>query len=217
MLYLIGSIILTSYLTLSFKVLERLKIPPLQAIVFNYWTCVATGCTVSGSVPFTAELFDAPWLPWAGLMGLCFVTLFNVIGYSAQKIGVAVTSVANKLSLVIPFLFSLHFYDEESTGIKVAGVVLALAAVVLTCFPRKGTADETKLDDLEKHRPAHSLLWLLPAILFFGSGLLDTLVKYVEQRFLDEGNNNAYLISAFGSAATLGLLLLLGLVVTGRQ
>src|SRR5207253_3210700 len=136
LLYLIGSIILSSYLTLSFKVLDRLGISSFQGIVFNYWTCVITGSIVNGYFPLSSmESLKISWLPWAVLMGCTFILLFNIIAFTASNIGVAVASVANKLSLVIPFLFSILLYAETASVWQISGIVLGLAAVVLTCYP----------------------------------------------------------------------------------
>ena len=209
MLYLIGSIVLTSYLTLSFKAVERFNIPVLQAIVFNYVFCVVTGSVVNGSFPISNATPAQPWFPWAMLMGGIFFSLFNVIGFTTQKIGVAVASVANKLSLVIPFVASIYLYDEPSTVLKVAGIVLALVSVFLTCLPSHGeTASHKHL--------SRTLLIALPLIIFVGSGALDTMIKYVEQAFINETNNNEYLITSFASAATFGLLTLAFLVISSR-
>ena len=141
MILLILSIILTSYLTLSFKVLGQLKIPALQAIVINYFTCVITGSLVNGSFPVSALLIGQPWFRWAIGMGIVFVMLFNIIAFTAQRIGVAVASVANKLSLVIPFIFALYLYDEKLTVLKMAGIIMALLAVLFTCWPHKDIRD----------------------------------------------------------------------------
>jgi drug/metabolite transporter (DMT)-like permease len=211
LIYLLGSIILTSYLTLSFKVIEKLGIPLFQAIVFNYLTCVLTGSVVNGSFPINQSAVQQPWFMWAGIMGCMFISIFNIVGFTTQKSGVAVASVANKLSLVIPFVFSLYLYNEEATGLKITGIIIALAAVVLTCLP-----------DKKGESPAHKhlspfLMILLPSVLFLGSGLLDALVKYVQQTYLNESNNNAYLITSFATATTIGLLLLLIFVLTGKQ
>jgi drug/metabolite transporter (DMT)-like permease len=207
MLFLIGSIILTSYLTLSFKVVERLHISVFQTIVFNYVGCVVTGSVFSGYFPITATTFSQPWFKWALLMGCSFIIIFNIVGFTTQKIGVAVASVANKLSMVIPFLFSVWLYNEKATALKLLGIVLALVAVCLTM----------KQEPAKQNKIISRWLLFLPVILFISSGLLDTMIKYVEQRFLNESNNNEYLITAFASAATIGLTLLGILVMTGKQ
>jgi drug/metabolite transporter (DMT)-like permease len=210
LIYLLGSIILTSYLTLSFKVVERFNIPVFQAIVFNYLTCVVTGSVVNGAFPLSGESVQQPWFKWALAMGSLFICLFNVIGYTTQKLGVTVASVANRLSLVIPFAFSIYLYNEQPTWLKIVGVLLALVAVVFTCIP-------AKKDPASTQKPLGLLPVILPTILFLGSGSLDTLVKYVEQTFLNESNNNAYLIASFGTAGSLGLIALIVAVVTGKQ
>lgn len=209
MLYLIGSIVLTSYLTLSFKAVERFNIPVLQAIVFNYVFCVVTGSVVNGSFPIGSSTVDQPWFPWALLMGGIFFSLFIVIGFTTQKIGVAVASVANKLSLVIPFVASIYLYNEPSTALKVAGIVIALLSVFLTCLPSQGeTASHKHL--------SRTMLIALPLIIFVGSGALDTMIKYVEQGFINASNSNEYLITSFASAATVGLLTLAVLLLSGK-
>ena len=207
MLFLIGSIILTSYLTLSFKVVERLQISVFQTIVFNYVGCVVTGSVFSGYFPISVSTFSQPWFKWALLMGCSFIIIFNIVGFTTQKIGVAVASVANKLSMVIPFLFSVWLYNEKATTLKLLGIVLALVAVYLTM----------KQEPAKQNKIISRWLLFLPVILFISSGLLDTMIKYVEQRFLNESNNNEYLITAFASAATIGLTLLTLLVMTGKQ
>lgn len=207
MLFLIGSIVLTSYLTLSFKVLARKNIPAFQAIVFNYCTCVITGSVFNGHFPINSQALQLPWFPWALLMGCLFIGLFNIIAATTQNLGVSVASVANKLSLVIPFAFSLYLYNEKLTGFKIAGILLALLAVYLTVRP-SGEKQATRVNEK---------LFFLPVILFAGSGLLDTLVKYTEQRFLDGSNNNDFLVTAFAGAACIGLLILLIGIFSGTQ
>lgn len=201
MINLFGSILFTSYLLLSFKVIERFQLNTFHVIVFNYIACVVTGSVVNGSFPVTTENIQSPWFKWALLMGTLFISLFTIIGYTAQKVSVAVASVANKLSMVIPFLFSIFLYQEEAGGLKIAGVVLALVAVYCTMLPSgKGNNGLVKKD---------KWLVILPVVLFIGSGLLDTLVKYVEQKYLNESNSDDYLVSGFFTAAGVGLVILL--------
>lgn len=198
MLYLIGSIVFSSWLTLSFKVIEKFGINNLQAIVFNYFTCVVTGSIINGHFPIDKIRFSEPSFPWALGMGTIFVLLFNIVAATAQRLGVAVASVAYKLSLVIPFIFSIYLYDEVNTILKTTGIVLALLAVILTCYKpaNHGSGQHS------------GLLLLLPVVLFLGSGFLDTMIKYVEQTFLNTENNNDYLVTAFLMAAVVGSVLL---------
>lgn len=202
MILVLFSIVLSSYLMLAFKALERLKISSFQAIVFNYLTCVVVGSWVNGQYPLTSITSGAPWLPWSLLMGTMFVSLFNLIALVTRKMGVAIASVSNKLSLVIPFLFALFVYGDKPVWLNYVGLILALMAVVFTCWPHQ------KIEGSSLPVMKGALLFL-PAILFIGSGLLDTLISYTEHHFLDASNKDAYLILTFNVAGIFGALMLM--------
>jgi drug/metabolite transporter (DMT)-like permease len=209
LIYLIGSIILTSYLVLSFKVVERLRLNSFQVIVFNYITCVITGSLFNGRFPVNGAVMNESWFMWAAVMGSLFISLFTLVAATAQHVNVAVASVAYKLSLVIPFIFSIYLYNEPATLLKIIGIVVALLAVLLTCWPSASTE--------KKNNSKRYLLFVLPVTLFFGSGLLDTMIKYVEQAFLNDNNKNDYLVTAFASAAVIGIVLLIAQLILGKQ
>ena len=195
MFYLIAVILLNAVIFSLFKLFPRYKIDSLQAIVANYFVCVITGCIFIGYFPFTAGNFHTVWFPWALLMGGAFISIFNLIAYSTKIDGITTTTIANKLSLVIPVLFSIMLYHEPAGIWKIAGVLLALPAVYLTTRVK---GDNNKVQNL---------FW--PIILFVTSGLLDTLVKYVQFRFLHAADVQAvYTIYCFAVAATLGTLLM---------
>lgn len=202
MIYLLGSIILTSYLLLSFKVCGKLNIPVFPAIVFNYITCVVTGSFVNGSFPIQVESLATPWFRWAMIMGLLFITSFNLIGITAQKLGVAVASVANKLSLIIPVILTIVLYNEQVVGWEIVGISLALIAVIFTCYPQKNESSNINpVPFLQKI--------VLPLLVFIGSGFLDALINHVQQTYVAKETNNAFLISGFFSAASIGVIVLL--------
>lgn len=212
MIFLIGSIILSSYLTIAFKLCDRFGIDKFQAIVFNYMACALTGCVVSGSIPSFSESVSSPWFVWALLMGAAFIIIFNLIALTVQKAGLAVASVASKLSLIIPFVFSIFFYNDHAIPMKIVGVVLALVAVVLTLYPHATPVDQ----GTNKKSSFNLQVVVLPFIVFVTTGLLDTLIKYVEQYFITPANNDQYLITSFSAAFLLGLLYLGFLLVSGR-
>ncbi len=202
MIYLLGSIVLTSYLLLSFKVCGKLNIPVFPAIVFNYITCVVTGSFVNGAFPIQMDSLATPWFRWAMIMGLLFITSFNLIGITAQKLGVAVASVANKLSLIIPVILTIVLYNEQVVGWEIVGISLALIAVIFTCYPQK--------NELGNSIPVPFLQKIiLPILVFIGSGFLDALINHVQQTYVTKETNNAFLISGFFSAASIGTLVLI--------
>jgi drug/metabolite transporter (DMT)-like permease len=165
----------------------------IQVITWNYLFCVITGCLLRGSVETDMQVLFGPIGRWALLTGIMFVVSFSITAYTAQKSGVAIASVAGKLSLAIPFIFSVILYGEEVRFWKLTGVIIALLAVYLTCLPAGGFRGK-------ENRAGGTLIWLLPFTLFFLSGLIDTVVKYVETSYLSAGFRDDYLIFSFATA-----------------
>lgn len=200
MFYLIATIILNVIISAIFKVFPKYNINTLQAIVTNYCVCVATGCIFIGHAPFTASAMHTTWFPWALMMGCGFICIFNLLAYSTRVDGITTTIIANKLSLVIPVLFSIILYHEKVGIGKIAGIIMAFPAVYLT----------TRVEG-EDHKP-QSLLW--PVLIFIGGGTMDTLMKYVQTNFLTSPDEEAqYAIFCFATAASIGILLVTVLVL----
>ncbi len=107
-------------------------------------------------------------------------------------------------------MFSIYLYNEEWAWLKIAGILLALLAVIFTCFPSKQKQTTTSRQLNKAH------YFLLPVVLFIGSGLMDTILKYVEQTHLNESNYNNFLIAAFSTACLTGFLILSVLLVTRK-
>ena len=211
LVYLILAVVLNAYLAVVFKIFARFGVEDFQAIVFNYLTCVVTGSVFLGGLPIGAQSLHQPWLPWAVGMGLSFISLFSLTAYCIQQSGIAATSVANKLSLVIPVAFAVWLYHEPLPWQKIAGIIIALPAVWLS----------TKSAEEQEHKKRRA--WLLPLLLFVGSGLLDTTVNHITQTFFakpDAATQHAqasYLVHSFAAAGTIGLLFLLTQYAIGKR
>jgi len=100
MIYFILVILLNTLLSVLFKMFPKYNIDTFQAIVFNYLTCVITGTWYLGANPFTSQQLQAAWLPYAIIMGIAFISVFNLIGYCTKTIGITATTISNKLSLI---------------------------------------------------------------------------------------------------------------------
>ena len=203
MIFLIGSILLSSFLAIAFKLCDRFSINTFQAIVINYLVCAITGVVVSGYVPSITHNVSQPWFKWSLLMGSSFIITFYGIALTVQKSGLAVASVASKLSLIIPFLFSLFLYNENVSILQVSGILLALMAVVFTLCPSKNVDNYRKAISGK----ARVEKILLPFLVFIGTGLVDTLIKFVEQGYIPAGDNDTYLINTFSIAFVVGFML----------
>ena len=203
MFYLVATILLNVIISVVFKLFPRYRIDTLQAIVANYFVCVVTGCISVGHIPFSSAAFQAPWLPWALIMGVAFICIFNLLAYSTRVDGITTTIIASKLSLVIPVIFSLLVYKEHATVAKIAGILLAFPAVYLT----------TRVEG-DNHKP-QNLLW--PVLIFIGGGFLDTVTNYVQLHFLQTADvQAAYTIFVFATAALTGAILITVLLLAGR-
>jgi drug/metabolite transporter (DMT)-like permease len=209
LLYLIGSVVLTSYLAVSFKITDRLNISNLQVLVCISIVSTLTGIIANGSFDIPLWLVSNGWFGWSIIIGFLFIALFMLIAATTQKAGVAIASASNRLSLIIPFIFSIVYYGEEASAGKISGIAIILFSVVLICLPKKNHSSSFK-----KVRLTHIIL---PAFIFFGSGLRDTSVKYVQQQYLAEKDQSLFLIFSFAFAATFGLLFLLIRLVTGKE
>ncbi len=193
MMYLLLTVLLNTFLFALFKLFPRWGINGWQAIVSNYVVCVLTGSVLIKKVPFSVASTQQGWFPWSLLMGAMFISLFNLIAWRTREDGMTTTTVANKLSLVIPVAFSFVLYGESISLLKVLGIAVAFPAVYLS----------TRAEGIVK-KPRS---WAYPLLLFVGSGLLDTLVKYVEHHYLNNSEQQAlYTIHVFATAALLGVL-----------
>lgn len=195
MSYLLLTIFLNVLIFALFKLFPKYGVDNLQAIVMNYITCVITGSVFLGSVPLGRAYTSQSWFYWSLLMGVLFIFIFNFIAYSVKKSGLTATTIANKLSLVIPVLFSVGLYHERMNAAKLLGILIAIPAVYFTA--------KTNEEQARKN-------FILPFLLFVISGSLDTLVKYVEHHFLSERDiQSVYLIYVFATAAIIGILIII--------
>jgi len=192
MLYIIGAIFSSTFILVMFRLFPRFGVNNLFAILVNY--IVATFLCLSFSKDgFSGflQVVYASWFPLALINGFLFITLFNLFALSSQKVGLAITSVANKMSVVIPVVIAIILYSESIHFRKGAGLAMALIAFYFT------------LKKNEVPRFDRKYLYL-PIILFLGGGISDSLLNYVMKIHLDDIGIFSYLSVVFGSALLLG-------------
>jgi len=191
MIYLLLCILSTAGIMVVFKIAGNLKIDTFGIIVINYFTAAILGFTIGG-LPARTD-FNAGWIPMAVIIGILFIVMFFVIALSTQRAGIAVTSVASKMSVVIPITFSLFYFNESINALKLTGIFLALVSVFMTTYNK----DKTLKKGIQ--------VIILPLVLFLGAGLIDSLIKYTQEVHLGGDNTIVFSSVLFTISALIGL------------
>ena len=192
-MYLVLSILFSSLIFVIFKLFAKYQVQTIYAIILNYFIACLVGLL------YNNEPFDISTIPhkswfWGSIaLGLLFFVIFNLMAATSQKLGVSVASVATKMSLTIPVLFGVFFYKEALYIIEITGIILALFAVYFT--------------SLKKHKiKTEKWAFILPVLVFLGSGIIDTSIKYFQEVHMPEEEYALFSASVFASAGIFGVL-----------
>lgn len=192
MIALALSVLCSSVIFVVFKLFDTYKVQTLFAIITNYFVASCCGFLLyEGPVDFTS-LIQKTWFFKTLALGLLFILIFNIMAKTAQKAGVAVASVATKMSFVIPVIIGVFAYQEELSWFKVLGILLAMGAVYFASI-KKGTITMSK-DVL-----------LLPFLVFLGSGAIDAGIKYFQETQLTTSEFPLFSATVFAAAGCTGL------------
>lgn len=204
MIYLLLSILSSTVIFIVFKLYKKYGINTLQAIVINYFVACTVGFFWYIDRSDFTQVPKESWFPGALMLGFMFIAVFNLAAITTQKSGLSVVAVATKMSVAIPVLFGIFLYNE-STGIsKITGILLALAAVYLTSVKTKeGISIKSK-----------NLIF--PLLVFLGSGIIDTSLKYLETSYVSETDVGLFSSTIFAMAGLIGVCILIGQGFMGK-
>jgi len=212
MIYLILSILCSTIIGITFKKFPDFKIDNFQAIIYNYIVCTIVGTLVIGDFPFKAGFWKVDWFPFAFILGCIFIGTFILIAKTNQIFGISITSVVQRMSLLISVSFAIIYFNESSSITKIVGIVLALAAVILASIKKEESNNSTKKSFNRR------LLYLLPVFVFLLSGLIEIVLQYVQVVHLSKGTGQLQFTTfLFGTAAFIGLFILIFNLVIGKM
>ncbi|RLD45243.1 MAG: EamA/RhaT family transporter [Bacteroidetes bacterium] len=177
-IFLIVSILFFVSIFLTFRIFDYYKINNPQAIIINY----AIASLVSyffykGDIPLsTVSTLD--WFPYSAVLGVLFMLSFLLFAISTQKAGIAITSVASKMSVLIPVFLGAYLYEYETLNtVKIVGLILSIVSFYLIFKKEK-----TEEFDIRKI--------ILPFFIFLFSGANDSLLKYIREMFFKSSEIN---------------------------
>lgn len=193
MLDLALCVLCSSLIFVIFKLFSVYKVETIYAIITNYVVACVCGFLFYKGTIGVSEIPEKNWFLGTFALGVLFIVVFNLIAATAQKVGVSVASVATKMSLVIPVIFGVAVYNEQLGALKIIGILLALVAVYFASFKEKSTG--IKKSSL-----------LLPLLVFLGSGIIDTTIKYMQEMHIEGAEFPLFSATVFGAAAITGFL-----------
>ena len=194
------TIVTFSLMLIIFKYFEIFKVNNLQAIIVNYITAgvlalVADGSVLTNNFSIT-NLFQPTFIYYALIIGILFIITFNLIAFGTQKIGIAITTVSNKMSMIIPVLIGLFVFKEDKNFLKLIGIVLAILAIFFSC------SKNGKLSFDKKYLP-------IIILVFIGQGIADSTLKWAQEFAINASNNNVFFATTFFTAAFSGTLFMM--------
>lgn len=188
------SIILSGSLIICFKAFERFDVNNSNAIAINYIFASGSGVIMGIDTFREISLFQSDWFPYTLLFGVMFISTFNLVAYGVKTSGLMVVSIAQKMSLIIPLGFSIWYYHESYGFIKVLGIILALIAIYFSSAKKEVLHEERSWK-----------VFLVPFIIFLGSGIVDISIKVSQEQFGSQVPFSVILACIFGSAGIIGL------------
>lgn len=216
MIYLVLSILSSAFMMLLFKWFPRYKVDTFQAIVVNYQVCVLTGLLLTPPPADKLSIYnltEQSWLLPAIILGASFVSCFPWIGRSVQKHGATVTTVAGRTSMIMPVSVAIYLYGDSLSLGKFLGLILALAAILLTSIHPNPT-DTRRKDELSIGK--RFTLPILPLMVFAMNGIIEIMFNYSQRYFVKEGQYEFFTIALFVAAAIIGMLSMLYTIFVSR-
>ena len=203
MIYLILAILFSTGVFVAMRLFERFKLDNHQALMWNYVFATTTGFIVCERFDTLPELVAEPWFGLSFLTGFWFIFTYLLMTASTQRSGVTVTSLSSKLSVVLPILAGVIFFSESLNIVATIGIVLALVALVLVVGGKKDSGNVNKN-------------WLLPILIFFGTGTGDILMKITEQQHT--GGDMGFMIAfIYFVALIFGIIIVIIDIIRGKS
>ncbi len=194
MIFLVFSILSSAAIYVIFKFLDRFKINTFNVIIINYITAAILGLLLTQTQADIFPIYKNAWFPYSIIIGVLFIMTFVIIAKSSQVVGIAVTTVSNKMSVIIPIAVSIIIDPLDIlTNFKAIGIGLAILAVFLSVYRKRKVEFDPRYI-------------YLPVLLFLGMGLVDSFVKYAQQYHVNDSVLPIFTVVLFVMSAIAGLV-----------
>ena len=198
MIDILLTIVAFNILIIVFKLFYQFGIDNLQALIINYFVAGSCGLYFSDLEFSITAIINSPWIYHAALVGVLFILTFNLYAIGTQKVGIAVTTVANKLSLLIPVGFALILYPGEQLSVlKILSFIMAIVGIYLSSTKKRKLSFDKKY------------LGLI-IFVFIGQGLADTIFNNAQKTVVNDNEKGLFFMCLMFIAGISGVLILIG-------
>ena len=199
MIDIIYTTITFSSMLVLFKYFGKYGVNNLQAIIVNYFTAGTLSLIVAHNNDIKISLPDIIYSTYiipSLIIGFLFIVTFNLLAFGTQKIGIAISTVANKMSMIIPVIIGISLFSEKLGMFKLIGIVLAISAIYMT------STKSGKLSFDKKFLP-------IILLIFFGQGMADGTLSWSQKCSINDENTPLFFASVFLIAGILGSVFLI--------
>lgn len=170
--YLIIATVCASLFSIFFKIFELKNIDSLKAIFYNYVTAFVIGIAQSYNGSFVTNPLTAKWLGPVIFLGFIFIAGMVILSASTRKVGVAISTVCSRASMIIPIILSYIFVagSKKPDWIAVALVIVGMSMTVWTGKQEQSGRKFSALDIL------------IPFNVFLCFGLSNSINKIIQDR-----------------------------------
>ena len=198
MIDILLTIVAFNTLIVVFKLFDKFGVDNLQALIVNYFVAGFCGLYFSDQEFSITYILNSPWIYHAALVGVLFIITFNLYAIGTQKVGIAVTTVANKLSLLIPVGFALILYpNEQLSYLKIIGFIMAIVGIYLSSTKKRKLSFDKKY-------------LVLIILVFIGQSFADTIFNHAQKTVVNDDEKGLFFMCLMFIAGISGILILIG-------
>lgn len=193
MIHLLLAIVSSALVSIVMRASEKYTKGNHGMLAINYMLCVvmaASYCGFGNLFPKT-EGFGFT-LGLGACTGVIYLVGLLLVRLNIQKNGVVLTSIFQKLGLIVQVLISIVFFKEQPEFMQIIGIAICLVAVIMINFEKEQTAINFKI----------GLLLILVT-----SGLCDGMSK-IHEELGNPALSEHFLFYTFGVALLLCLVLI---------
>ncbi len=193
MIYLVLAIISSSLVSIVMRVSKKYLDGNLGMTATNYVICTVMAALYSGVSNLFPKMEGTGFtLKLGAITGVLYLAGLLITQVNIKKNGVVLSTIFQKLGLVIQILISVAIFKEHPELTQIIGIVLCLAAVILINFEKEQTIIQFKLG------------LILTLIV---SGLCEGMSK-IHEELGNPGLSEHFLFFTFGTALVLCLVLI---------